>query len=160
IDSIRTTNLIQSAAIADTWQARKLPKAEESGCCEECPNYPECLESPLIGCGTNSDILCDGVTDDNPCGNNTYFQYGPLLNTRWGQGCVYNEECPVNTGDNCNCDHAATGCVATAMAQVINYFEHPNTYDYSILIARYTNFTQSGADEIAELMHDCGISVD
>ena len=94
INSLRTTNLVQTKEIGDTWQARVLPKENESGCCEECPNYPECLDNPLIGCGANSDILCDGVTDENPCGNNTYFQYGPLLDTKWGQSCVYNELCP------------------------------------------------------------------
>lgn len=47
----------------------------------------------------------------------------PLISTQWGQKTYYNDLCPADTnGFN---GHTATGCVATAMAQVINYWEHP-----------------------------------
>lgn len=42
----------------------------------------------------------------------------PLLSTEWGQGSPYNNMCPkFFTGKRCY-----TGCVATAMAQVLYYF--------------------------------------
>lgn len=41
---------------------------------------------------------------------------GPLLTTYWDQGTPYNDLCP----ENC-----VTGCVATAMAQVMNYHKWP-----------------------------------
>lgn len=48
---------------------------------------------------------------------------GPLLTTKWSQDTLYNDMCPADTaGPN---GHAVTGCVATAMAQVIRYWEHP-----------------------------------
>ena len=44
----------------------------------------------------------------------------PLIQTTWGQGSPYNGQC-VFDGDQC-----VTGCVATAMAQVVNYYQYPN----------------------------------
>ena len=45
---------------------------------------------------------------------------GPLLNTKWDQNNPYNSECPMLNGRRC-----VTGCVATAMAQVMNYWKYP-----------------------------------
>ena len=71
---------------------------------------------------------------------------GPLITTTWDQGAPYWNSCP-GTGN----DKAYTGCVATAMAQVMNYWEWPekgkgshsyrpldvnNPYQYS---SRYTS---------------------
>ncbi|MFH1936213.1 MAG: C10 family peptidase, partial [Bacteroidota bacterium] len=50
-------------------------------------------------------------------------EIGPFLSTSWGQGCIYNEQCPVDEAGPC--DHALTGCVATAMAQVLKYHNFP-----------------------------------
>ena len=44
----------------------------------------------------------------------------PLITTTWDQGAPYNDLCPVYNGHRC-----ITGCVATAMAQVINYNRWP-----------------------------------
>lgn len=169
IDSIRLTEKVQDDYIKDFWEGRRLPIGYD--CCEECPNWPDCQYDP-VGCGDET-INCNGVTDDNPCGDNTYFQYGPLLDTEWGQGCVYNELCPEEPtlpwgggipacGGDLPCNHVRTGCVATAMAQVINYFEHPNSFNYATLLSRYTSadFGASGADEVAQLMIDAAESVD
>ena len=45
---------------------------------------------------------------------------GPLIQTQWDQDAPYNNLCP-GTGRN----KAYTGCVATAMAQVMNYWQWP-----------------------------------
>ena len=48
---------------------------------------------------------------------------GPLLTTKWSQDTLYNDMCPADpSGPN---GHAVTGCVATAMAQVIRYWAYP-----------------------------------
>lgn len=59
----------------------------------------------------------------------------PLLTTTWNQGAPYNDKCPyykqttngysysLNYSDGYV--HCATGCVATAMAQVMNYHQWP-----------------------------------
>jgi hypothetical protein len=50
---------------------------------------------------------------------------GPLLKTAWGQGKGYNEYCPVDPLSVEGNNHVPTGCVATAMAQIMNYFAWP-----------------------------------
>ena len=60
--------------------------------------------------------------------DNTYMIHekaaviGPLLKTRWNQSSPYNLHCPDSNGQG---QHALTGCVATAMAQIIRYWEYP-----------------------------------
>ena len=46
----------------------------------------------------------------------------PLLSTNWDQGSPFNLQCPEIKGR-----HALTGCVATAMAQVMKYWNYPET---------------------------------
>ncbi|MBN2777197.1 MAG: C10 family peptidase [Bacteroidales bacterium] len=48
---------------------------------------------------------------------------GFLLGTRWGQGCFYNTQCPNDL--NIPCLHTVTGCVATAMAQIMKHWNFP-----------------------------------
>ena len=43
-----------------------------------------------------------------------------MLTTRWGQGTPYRNLCPMLDGQLC-----VTGCVATSMAQVMNYWQYP-----------------------------------
>lgn len=52
-------------------------------------------------------------------GMNT-MSVSPLLTTTWDQGAGYNYYCPTSGGMQ-----AITGCVATAMAQVMRYHNHP-----------------------------------
>ena len=87
-----------------------------------------------------------------------------LLTTQWGQGEPYNAKCPLfNEG------RAVTGCVATAMAQIINY-ENKTSYVGEIpeywcmkympaLPAYEFNYGHLDDDEIATLMLYCGQSV-
>jgi len=60
---------------------------------------------------------------------------GPLLTTTWWQGCYYNELCPEDPSATSFCGHVPTGCVATAMAQIMKYHEYPpqgvGSYSYT-----------------------------
>ena len=48
-------------------------------------------------------------------------EVAPLLrDIKWGQGEPYNNMCPIHEGEN-----SVTGCVATAMAQIMRYHKHP-----------------------------------
>jgi hypothetical protein len=47
---------------------------------------------------------------------------GPLLSTAWGQDSPYNIEMP---DDSCADGHTLSGCVATAWAQLLNYWQWP-----------------------------------
>ena len=70
-----------------------------------------------------------------------------LLHTaNWGQGAPYNSECPEVNGIQ-----APTGCVATAMAIVMDYNKWPNTYDWEAMEANPANS--------ATLMKDAGEAV-
>lgn len=58
----------------------------------------------------------------------SYTPVAPLMTTKWGQGYPYNDMCPRISGDERDQDspHAPTGCVATAMAQILNYQQYPS----------------------------------
>lgn len=106
---------------------------------------------------------------------------GPLLTTTWSQGCYYNDSTPYDAG--ATCQHVVTGCVATAMSQVINYYNFPlvgsgiHSYNsnYGTLTANFgnTNYnwstmadnlsaTSSAAEvaSVAQLISHAGIAVD
>ena len=48
----------------------------------------------------------------------------PLLTTTWNQSPYYNSLCPYDTA---TAARSVTGCVATATAQVMKYWNHPST---------------------------------
>ena len=58
-----------------------------------------------------------------PKGDRT--EVGPLLTTTWDQGQYYNAMCPEDAAGPDG--HVVTGCVATAMAQIINYHQYPTS---------------------------------
>lgn len=70
------------------------------------------------------------VTPINP--GEDYKVYGQWVNTvypakcpvKWGQDDPYNAECPMVSGKR-----APTGCVATAVAQLMACYKHPLSYD-------------------------------
>ena len=104
----------------------------------------------------------------------------PLLGkNKWGQDDPFNRFCPAIRNDRC-----LTGCVATAMAQVMKYHRSPSTGTGSMSYYTDTNhfylqkdfsavqfkwddmlddykgkYTAEQADAVAELMYACGISV-
>ena len=111
----------------------------------------------------------------------TTSSIGPLLSTIWAQGCYYNDSTPVDAGGPCG--HVVTGCVATAMAQVLKYHNYPSvgsgSYSYASSYGKLSanfgattyNWTSmpdslsslsSGVEvsTIAQLISQCGIAVD
>ena len=103
-------------------------------------------------------------------------QVGPLLTTTWDQLEPYNILLPPAGGGRCY-----TGCVATAMAQVLNYFKVPehgigertiyygsspvtanfadDYYDWDNMLDSYDyGYTDEQAMAVAVLMRDCGVA--
>ena len=103
----------------------------------------------------------------------------PLTQTKWNQEAPYNDKCPVLNGER-----SVTGCVATAMAQVMKYHNYPDkgkgehsyewktggdslsfnygetTFDWSNMTNIYdSSSTKEQKDAVATLMLACGISV-
>jgi len=82
--------------------------------------------------------------------DSTIAMVGPLLQTHWGQGYPYNGV----TG-------YLTGCEATAMAQVMYYWQTPTSgYDWADMPLINTNApSAAGNASVSQLMSDIGHSV-
>ena len=107
----------------------------------------------------------------------------PLLGSiQWNQMIPYNNMCPMYNSTN----RSVTGCVATAMAQVMMYYQYPKilqanipayvsrtnhlsipqinqgeTYDWANMLPKYAsyeplNYTDAQATAVAKLMYHCG----
>ncbi len=124
----------------------------------------------------SSDVLCCWKNLEDygvmrPERNNPLV--GPLVQQRWNQDSPYNMYCPSG---------CPTGCVATAMAQLMKYWDWPTqgtgehsyqwngqtlsanfgetTYDWDNMIDYYgTGATQEQKQAVATLMYHCGVSV-
>ena len=109
-----------------------------------------------------------------------------LVQTKWDQNYPYNYYCPLGSGGPGG--HVYAGCVATAMSQVMKYWNHPlqgqgshsysyyvpgtgsgpwsanfgeTTYDWDNMPnAISSNSPQVQIDAIATLMYHCAVSVD
>ncbi|MBR2238750.1 MAG: Spi family protease inhibitor [Prevotella sp.] len=93
-------------------------------------SIPEGLLDMLDGYDREYEILqeADGAVAGNSRRGPTK-NIAPLVKSQWNQWSPYNDYCPkAPTGDNC-----VTGCVATAMAQVMNRWKYPATGHGSIL---------------------------
>lgn len=112
----------------------------------------------------------------------------PLLTTMWSQSAPFNAQCPTYVR-NYTAYRCATGCVATAMAQIMKYHEWPkqgkgehsydcnvngstkvttlhadfseSVYDWDNMLDIYgTTYSTESKNAVAKLMSDVGISVD
>ena len=98
---------------------------------------------------------------DEPCEGTTLLaEKGPLLQSEWGQGCYYND----HLGGSCSwyCGKYLTGCVATAMAQIMNFHRWPGLYNWQLMLPKYTRWpapTKEQIDAVALLMKHAGRSV-
>ena len=103
----------------------------------------------------------------------------PLIKTQWDQSFPFNSMCPM-----INEEQAVAGCVATAMAQIMKYWEWPHRgvgehsyawghigelavnfdetlYDWDNMLYFYDfNYGEASGIAVATLMYHCGISVD
>lgn len=101
-----------------------------------------------------------------------------LVQSTWEQGYGYNKYCPQLNGQN-----VVVGCVATAMAQIIRYYEYPtrgfgsksythnyygqlgvsfdtSEYDYSLMPLHVTWRSNSNEiDMVSRLCYHCGVVV-
>ena len=104
----------------------------------------------------------------------------PLLKTLWGQDAPYSNYCPTVSGQNC-----PTGCVATALAQIMYYHKWPKqgvgsysydwrtgynvtklsvdfskaTYDWDSMTDTYNYKSTEAANEaVAQLMYHVGVA--
>ena len=102
---------------------------------------------------------------------------GPLLSTKWNQGTYFNTYCPWDARSYDD-QRVYTGCVATAMSQIMNYHGHPYTgllgtsyvpdpygrltvyfRDYHYNYGANPNVPSGYSNEMAKLIYHCGVSV-
>ncbi|MDR0699279.1 MAG: C10 family peptidase [Tannerella sp.] len=88
---------------------------------------------------------------------------GPLVQTTWNQTAPYNNNLATCTSGGSG-GHVYTGCVTTAVAQVIAYYNFPSTYSnwYNLSTLRTTsNISTSSpyAGDIAEFMRVVGLGI-
>ena len=123
-------------------------------------------------CGANK------VPETNRAGS-ARTSISPLVTTRWNQGSPYNQYCPLIDEER-----TVTGCVATAMAQVMYYHKYPQdaceaipgyttrkkkievgglsatTFDWNNMTATYASgATGAAANAVAKLMQYCGTAL-
>ncbi|MGF7082550.1 C10 family peptidase [Mucilaginibacter sp. UYCu711] len=83
---------------------------------------------------------------------------GPLLSTAWGQGYPFNVFCPSGSYE---LGHTPTGCVATAIAQIMRYWQYPTTYSWSTMPAdKYGSYSSSLAQLMVDIGNDAGMNWD
>lgn len=121
----------------------------------------------------NEELISTARNDNEP---ETREMIPAMLTTLWDQGYPFNSVCPKQYGYNC-----VTGCVATAMAQVMNYHRYPETgigehsydiygntysfdfgsttFDWDNMLDQYDYATTEQCKAVATLMHACGVAV-
>lgn len=137
-------------------------------------NYQRALKEIEEGGDANDIFMLDKIVAE------TTDSVGPVLGEiAFNQGYPYNDQCPYIGTDG----QAVTGCVATAMAEIMRFWKYPNcgkgeavytssqgakTFEYSKhpfdwdnILPTYDNvdFTGAQKDAIANLMLACGASV-
>ena len=105
----------------------------------------------------------------------------PMLSETWNQNCYYNALCPEDP--NGPCGHVYAGCVATAMGQLMHFWQYPTvgsgthtytpegypeqtadfgatTYDWANMPDNLDSLSSSTQiDAVATLLWHCGIAV-
>lgn len=147
-------------------------------------SVPEGLMDILYGYNLQYDYLLEkGNSSHNYRAKKAAKVVEPLIKTQWGQGSPYNNQCPKENILGILDMNTVTGCVATAMAQVMNFYKYPSkgqgytSYTTSSNIQQNMNFSSVNFDwpnmtnvyddssseieksAVAELMHACGVAV-
>lgn len=108
----------------------------------------------------------------------------PLCTTKWNQSWPYNKFCPEQSASWSSNGHVVVGCVATAMAQVMKFWDYPtqgtgsHSYNAPMYGQQSVNFGETTydwdnmpdridaaspveqIDAVALLSYHCGVSVD
>ena len=119
-----------------------------------------------------------------PQSRNAATTINALISTSWDQYPRYNSKCPSDHSLSSLGGHPTTGCVATAMAQIMKYWEYPDkgtgnksyssdyygtlsanfaitSYDWANMPLKLSSSTSSAQNNaVAKLMYHCGVSVE
>ncbi len=138
-------------------------------------NLPYGLKGLLNGYKQEIEFLQTYKGDDLVPVPRTFTAKGdiePLIKTNWGQEMPYYLQCPIYSGEYC-----VVGCVATAMAQVMKYWQYPEsspslprfycssisqyvaalpatTFDYSLMINSYCHWDYDNSTLVQDTYTD------
>lgn len=145
------------------------------GCYDEA-EMPDNMKAWLQGYSRQAEQIRQGKVKIGSRAPAARSRIEPLVKTQWSQRTPYNQECPIDINTNML---SATGCVATSMSQILNYWQWPKenlegfttdggevvpvtTFDWNHLLPTYTegNYTEEEAKAVAHLMRWAGWSVD
>ena len=161
----------------------------------------DAVANPVLGYSVNGTFNYDQAPDNLKCWLDEYSRlidymdannmelapvktFGnsvePLIKTLWDQCGPYNNLCPTIDGS-----HTWTGCVATAMSQLMKFHEWPKqgvgshsyswngetqsadfgstTYQWDLMLDEYeydSHESNPANDAVATLMHHCGVAVE
>ena len=148
--------------------------------------WMECYEEELAAAGDSSLISNDQSPIINHQPRRAVAAVSPLCSSRWNQSAPYNNYAPAYNDQGSKC---VTGCVATAMAQIMYYHKHPTigtgshsylwectepvgksatlsanfgqtTYRWADMRDSHRSGTTAEQDDaVATLMYHCGVSV-
>ena len=134
------------------------------------------IDSELKATDETSQLWND-LVGGNPKAAKATVVVDALIQTTWDQDPGYNMYCPYDSNAG---ELTVTGCVATAMAQIMRFWEYPshgqnehsytpsNRPEFGTQSVNYAQATYDWSDmplhapnaEIAMLMYHCGVSVD
>lgn len=119
-----------------------------------------------------------------PQSTNTSAAVSALVSTKWNQSPYYNAKCPNDATLSPLGGHPTTGCVATAMAQIMKYWGYPSngsgsksyksqnygtlsanfaitTYDWANMPIKLSSSSSSAqVNAVSTLMYHCGVGVE
>ena len=133
------------------------------------------IDNQLKATSETAQLWKDLVNGDSKAGRATIV-VDALIQSTWDQDPGYNDLCPYDSNAG---ELTVTGCVATAMAQIMRFWEFPShgtsshSYtpsthsEYGTQSVNYANATydwaamplHSNSAEVAKLMYHCGVSV-
>lgn len=166
----------------------------ENGCFE--PEYaPEGLMELMVGYNTEYNYVINHpqTSFSSSPQKESVNPIAPLIKSKWGQRSPFNYHCPLSSAGS----KSVSGCVATAMAQLLNYYGNPSQgqgglesyttsttktaekmnfdtltidwnnikdtyryyYDENGIYQSVSSRTALENNEVAKLMHACGVSV-
>ena len=156
--------------------------------------WMQCYEEELSN-SQLSTLHTASADRSRPCRDKNYqlstinyqLSISPLLSSQWNQSAPYNNLAPAYNSSGAK---SAAGCVATAMAQVMNYYRYPaygtgshsylwvctatpelsttlsadfgqTAYDWANMLDSYkSGYTSAQATAVATLMYHCGVAVE
>lgn len=169
-------NPVIGYSLTGTWTGQNIPYALRGLLQRRAEELTEILSSQTVSAPEVAAAWNELLNEKATMNFKSFTAVDPLMSTTWDQAPYYNDLCPYDYNYN---ELTVTGCPATAMAQIMKYWNYPengvgyhsyNSESYGTLSANFeaTTYNWSGMpnaingsnNAIATLMFHCGVSVE